>query len=262
MVGRWRSGLASARSRRPPSTRSASNRNLRVDISERFRPRRGCCRTGAGRQSRAILRDARTPWSRDGSEQRKRFSADLAFCGSSGRAVMVEAARFAEGESIAVLADTRRLWVAAQIHQRDWNSLKVAAGETLTVRIRPSPIGTFPRKSALLAPPSPHHACPSAGRGAGQFRAAVSSRHVCLGRGTGGRTTEGFCGSGFRGPTPGGSRFRLCRRSTPYFRWVEISQGLRHRPGSKSRRACRRETGCHSGCVSLKSELLLEHEAE
>lgn len=51
----------------------------------------------------------------------------------------VESARFAEGEPILVLADTRRLWVAAQIHQRDWNSLRVAAGATLTVTVPAQP---------------------------------------------------------------------------------------------------------------------------
>jgi RND family efflux transporter MFP subunit len=61
------------------------------------------------------------------------------FAGRVEELSMVAAARFAEGEPVAVLADTRRLWVAAQIHQRDWNSLKVAAGETLSVTIPASP---------------------------------------------------------------------------------------------------------------------------
>ncbi len=75
----------------------------------------------------------------EGSE----FVLTAPFAGRVEELSLVEAARFAEGDSMAVLADTRRLWVAAQIHQRDWSSLKVATGETLTVTVPASPDRQF-----------------------------------------------------------------------------------------------------------------------
>ena len=75
----------------------------------------------------------------EGSE----FVLTAPFAGRVEGLSLVEAARFAEGDSMAVLADTRRLWVAAQIHQRDWSSLKIATGETLTVTVPASPDQQF-----------------------------------------------------------------------------------------------------------------------
>ena len=46
-----------------------------------------------------------------------------------------EAVRFQVGERMIVLADTHSIWVAAQVHQRDWNVLQVTAGQPLKVTV-------------------------------------------------------------------------------------------------------------------------------
>jgi cobalt-zinc-cadmium efflux system membrane fusion protein len=56
----------------------------------------------------------------------------------------VTAIRFQAAEQMLVLADTRILWMAAQIHQNQWNALDLAAGQTLMVSIPALPSQKLP----------------------------------------------------------------------------------------------------------------------
>ena len=47
--------------------------------------------------------------------------------------------RVAQGDSLFVLADTSRLWVAADIREREWNALKLRPGEELGVHVPAMP---------------------------------------------------------------------------------------------------------------------------
>ncbi|MCA9144845.1 MAG: efflux RND transporter periplasmic adaptor subunit [Planctomycetaceae bacterium] len=55
----------------------------------------------------------------------------------------VESARLSAGESMFVLADTRTVWVAAQIHQRDWKALSLATDQTLRLTVPGMPNAEF-----------------------------------------------------------------------------------------------------------------------
>ena len=58
----------------------------------------------------------------------------------------VDSSRFTAGETMFVLADTRTVWVAAQIHQRDWNSLSLATDQTLRLTVPAMPNAEFAAK--------------------------------------------------------------------------------------------------------------------
>jgi cobalt-zinc-cadmium efflux system membrane fusion protein len=45
----------------------------------------------------------------------------------------VQGGRFQAGEEMLTVADTRRLWVAAQVHQRDWNALTGDPGQAVFI---------------------------------------------------------------------------------------------------------------------------------
>ncbi len=47
---------------------------------------------------------------------------------------IVDAAQVATGQPLFVLADTRTLWISAEVHERDWNALQFAAEHDLEVQ--------------------------------------------------------------------------------------------------------------------------------
>jgi cobalt-zinc-cadmium efflux system membrane fusion protein len=63
------------------------------------------------------------------------FSLNAPIAGRIEELDTIAAVRFQVGERMIVLADTHSLWVAAQIHQRDWNVLQVDAGQLLKVAV-------------------------------------------------------------------------------------------------------------------------------
>lgn len=48
---------------------------------------------------------------------------------------VVAAARLTAGSPLFTLADTREMWVTAEIHERDWKALEIKVGEELTIRV-------------------------------------------------------------------------------------------------------------------------------
>ena len=48
---------------------------------------------------------------------------------------VVTAARMTAGSPLFTLADTRDMWVSAEIHERDWEALKLPPGEDLAIRV-------------------------------------------------------------------------------------------------------------------------------
>ncbi|MCA9220103.1 MAG: efflux RND transporter periplasmic adaptor subunit, partial [Planctomycetales bacterium] len=68
-------------------------------------------------------------------ENRSELQVTAPFAGRIEALHAVESARFSAGESMFVLADTRTVWVAAQIHQRDWKALSLATDQTLRLTV-------------------------------------------------------------------------------------------------------------------------------
>jgi cobalt-zinc-cadmium efflux system membrane fusion protein len=58
--------------------------------------------------------------------------------------------RASQGEQLFTVADTSRLWLAAQIHQRYWSSLTVAAGETLEFSLPALPAERFTARTSFV----------------------------------------------------------------------------------------------------------------
>ena len=177
---------------------------------------------------------------------------------------MVEAARFSEGESIAVLADTRRLWVAAQIHQRDWNSLKVAAGETLTVTIPASPdrhlpaqvrfIGSTVSPTTLALPLVAELDNSELLYHPGMFvwvAVPVAAPRKALSVPVSAVQHQEGRDYVFVEEAPRTFRWTEISRGIETPTWIEVTQGLQE--GDRV---------VTQGAFALKSELLLEHEAE
>ncbi|TXT36231.1 MAG: czcB, partial [Planctomycetota bacterium] len=69
-----------------------------------------------GRESQLSLVDCQAPF--DGTIERKQFAASE---------------RVKVGDSLFVLADTRRLWIAADLREQDWDALRLTAGQEVLV---------------------------------------------------------------------------------------------------------------------------------
>ena len=63
--------------------------------------------------------------------------------GQVAELMAVDSGRFNPGETLLVVADTRTVWVAAQINQRDWQALSLADGQELKVIVPAIPNQTF-----------------------------------------------------------------------------------------------------------------------
>jgi RND family efflux transporter MFP subunit len=79
-------------------------------------------------------------------EHRSEFQLTAPFDARIEESMAVESSRFDSGESMLVLADTRTVWVAAQIHQRDWNALSLATDQTLRLTVPAMPDAEFTAK--------------------------------------------------------------------------------------------------------------------
>ncbi len=77
---------------------------------------------------------------------RSEFQLTAPFEGRVEELAAVDASRFEAGESLMLLADTRKVWVAAQIHQRNWNALSLATGHTLRLTVPAMPDTEFAAK--------------------------------------------------------------------------------------------------------------------
>jgi cobalt-zinc-cadmium efflux system membrane fusion protein len=69
----------------------------------------------------------------DGAGEGSRFELVASGEGRIEELLAVRGARFDAGEEMLTIADTRRLWVAAQVHQRDWNALAAKPGQDVSV---------------------------------------------------------------------------------------------------------------------------------
>jgi cobalt-zinc-cadmium efflux system membrane fusion protein len=74
---------------------------------------------------------------------RSEFQLTAPFDARVEELLAVESSRFGAGESMFVLADTRTVWVAAQIHQRDWHALSLATDQTLRLTVPAMPDTEF-----------------------------------------------------------------------------------------------------------------------
>ncbi|MFN0050868.1 MAG: efflux RND transporter periplasmic adaptor subunit [Planctomycetales bacterium] len=68
-------------------------------------------------------------------EELTRFYLVAPFEGTVEQRLVSEAQRLAAGTPAFVVADTRTLWVAAEIRERDWQALSVGAADVLRVRV-------------------------------------------------------------------------------------------------------------------------------
>lgn len=83
-------------------------------------------------------------------ENRSEFELTAPFEGRIEELHAIESARLSSSEAMFVLADTRTVWVAAQIHQRDWNALSLAADQTLHVTVPAMPGNEFDAKVRFI----------------------------------------------------------------------------------------------------------------
>jgi cobalt-zinc-cadmium efflux system membrane fusion protein len=68
-----------------------------------------------------------------GPEEGSTFQLVGAGEGRIDELLAVPGGRFDAGEKMLSIADTRRMWVAAQVHQRDWNALRANPGQKVSI---------------------------------------------------------------------------------------------------------------------------------
>jgi RND family efflux transporter MFP subunit len=81
---------------------------------------------------------------------RSEFQLTAPFDARVEELLAVDSSRFSAGETMFVLADTRTVWVAAQIHQRDWNALSLATDQTLRLTVPAMPDAAFAAKVSFV----------------------------------------------------------------------------------------------------------------
>jgi len=71
----------------------------------------------------------------ESSKNLSEFAVQAPFAGRIERRAVVRSARIEAGKPLFVLADTSKLWVEAEIHERDWAALEHAAEGEITIRV-------------------------------------------------------------------------------------------------------------------------------
>jgi cobalt-zinc-cadmium efflux system membrane fusion protein len=71
----------------------------------------------------------------ESSKNLSEFAVQAPFAGRIERRVVVRSARIEAGKPLFVLADTAKLWVEAEIHERDWAALEHASEGEIAIRV-------------------------------------------------------------------------------------------------------------------------------
>lgn len=83
----------------------------------------------------APLPPATPPSLGESSKNLSEFAVQAPFAGRIERRVVVRSARIEAGKPLFVLADTAKLWVEAEIHERDWAALEHASEGEIAIRV-------------------------------------------------------------------------------------------------------------------------------
>ncbi|MFM7070349.1 MAG: efflux RND transporter periplasmic adaptor subunit [Planctomycetota bacterium] len=79
--------------------------------------------------------DAPSPPLSESSRNLSEFAVQAPFAGRIERRAVVRSARIEAGKPLFVLADTAKLWVEAEIHERDWAALEHANEGEIAIRV-------------------------------------------------------------------------------------------------------------------------------
>lgn len=186
------------------------------------------------------------------------------FAGTIERQMFSATERVQQGDSLFVLADTSRLWIAADLREREWSASRLSSGDELTVSFPALPGEQFPATVYFVGREV------DAATNALPLMAVIDNADGRLRPGLFAQITVPVGESRPVLAIPDGAicehqgmRFVFVRERETAFRRVDIETGLHQGGWTEVRSGLKPgETVVTAGAFALKSELLLEREEE